>query len=87
MLKKRMAAAVLALCMMLSLCITSAGAVSLDRAVEATRILGILPRDTNLDSRATRAQLAVMLVSASSYKDSVGTGGGSSLFKDVKRDH
>ena len=87
MLKKRVITAVLALCMTLSLCITSAGAVSLDRAVEATRILGILPRDANLDSKVTRAQLAVMLASASTYKDSVGTGGGSSLFKDVKRDY
>lgn len=63
------------------------GAVSTDRAVEATRTLGIPPKDAELSSRVTRAQLAVMLTASSTYKDSIGTGGGSSLYKDVKKDH
>lgn len=87
MLKKRIIAAALAFCLALSLCVTGAGAVNTDRAVEATRTLGILPKGAELNSRVTRAQLAVMLTAASTYKDSIGTGGGSSLYKDVKKDH
>ena len=87
MLKRRITAALLALCLAASVCVTGVGAVSTDRAVEATRTLGILPKSAELNNRVTRAQLAVMLTAASVYKDSVGTGGGISLFKDVKKGH
>lgn len=87
MLKRRITAVFLTLCLCCSLCVTGAGAVNTDRAVEATRTLGILPKGAELNSRVTRAQLAVMLTAASTYRDSIGTGGGSSLYKDVKKDH
>lgn len=87
MLRRRITAVFLTLCLCCSLCVTGAGAVSAGRAVEATRTLGILPKGAELNSKVTRAQLAVMLTAASAYRDSIGTGGGSSLYKDVKKDH
>lgn len=59
--------------------------------VQTVRALGILTGDANgnlnLSGAVTRAQFAKMLVSASSYQNSVGDGEGVSLFKDVKSDH
>lgn len=70
-----------------------AGATASDDSgeVQTIRALGILVGDSagnlNLGGSVTRAQFAKMLVSASTYKDSVGDGEGVSLFKDVKSNY
>lgn len=59
-------------------------------SVTLVQATGIMTGDTygnmNLTADVTRAEFSKMLVSASSYKDSV-TSYGSSLFSDVKSDH
>lgn len=88
--KRRICALALALCMAAALLTIPAGAtISADSGeVQTIRALGILVGDTsgnlNLEGNVTRAQFAKMLVNASSYKDSVGDSAGVSLFKDVK---
>lgn len=88
--RKRILSGLLALCLILGLLCTGAGAVSGSSKLEAIRVLGILAGDEsgnlNLSGQVTRAQFAAMMASASAYKDSVSTYG-SSLFKDVKGDH
>ncbi len=68
-----------------------AGAVSQSTALETVRALGILAGDSqgnlNLSSAVTRAEFVTMMTAASSYKDTVGSGYGVSLFKDVKSSH
>jgi len=57
-------------------------------AVSMVRALGIITGDAhgnlNLSNNVTRAEFCKMLVSASSYKDTVGGSTGYSLFRDVK---
>lgn len=68
-----------------------AGAVSQSTALETIQALGILAGDSqgnlNLSSAVTRAEFVTMMTAASSYKDTVGSGYGVSLFKDVKSSH
>lgn len=86
----------LSLCLAFSLLSASLSASAAEGQDSATieqtvRALGIIVGDENgnmnLYSNVTRAEFAKMMVSASLFKDSVGTGTGSSLFRDVKRDH
>ena len=89
--KHRLSALLLSLVLALPLGIVQAGAVSESTAIEAVQALGIITGDEsgnlNLTSPVTRAEFVTMMTAASSYKDSIGTGTGVSLFKDVKSDH
>lgn len=89
--KHRLSALLLALSLTLSLGLIPAGAVSESTALEAIQALGIMAGDENgnlnLTSPVTRAEFVTMMTAASVYKDTVGTGTGVSLFKDVKSDH
>ena len=87
--KEKLLALFLALCTAVSLLAIPATAADDTSALQTVRALGIIQGDSsgnmNLDSNVTRAQFAKMIVSASSYKDSIsGSGSGYSLFKDVK---
>ena len=68
-----------------------AGAAGSATAVEAVQALGILTGDgsgsLNLSAPVTRAEFVTMMTAASPYKDTVGTGSGVSLFRDVKSSH
>ena len=90
MYKKRLTALLLAVCMLCSLCVT-ARAVDDTTALETIRTLGIMKGDEdgnlNLSANVTRAEFVTMMVSASAYKDSIGSGSGVSLFQDVKSSH
>lgn len=83
--------ALLAAALAVSMLTLSAGAVSQSTALETVRALGILAGDSqgnlNLSSAVTRAEFVTMMTAASSYKDTVGSGYGVSLFKDVKSSH
>ena len=89
--KRSIAALALLVCLLLSLGTVPAGAVSESTALETVRALGILAGDENgnlnLTSSVTRAEFVTMMTAASAYKDTVGTGTGVSLFKDVKSSH
>ena len=69
---------------------SAADSSSLD-SLTIIRALGIMQGDEsgnlNLGSSVTRAEFTKMMVAASQYKDSVGTGTGYSLFKDVKSNY
>lgn len=56
--------------------------------VQIVRALGIMEGDEtgnlNLSSYVTRAEFTKMMVAASSYRDTIGSGSNLSLFKDVK---
>lgn len=87
---------VLLLAAILTVNVLSAAAASADTeetadAVSMVRALGIMTGDNsgslNLEKHVTRAEFCKMLVSASSYKDTVGGSSGYSLFKDVKSNH
>lgn len=86
--KRKFLAFVLAMCTVFSVLTLPAAADTDTGVTQTVRALGIIQGDTsgnlNLSSDVTRAQFAKMLVAASSYKDSVGEGTGSSLYKDVK---
>lgn len=92
---KKTLSLLLALCLTASLlCMglgTAQAAEAENEAVFAARAMGIMTGDENgsmnLTSNVTRAEFAKMMVAASKYKDSVGTGVGVSLYKDVKSDH
>lgn len=88
--KKRLSA-LLAAALAVSMLTLPAGAVSQSTALETVRALGILAGDSqgnlNLSSAVTRAEFVTMMTAASSYKDTVGSGYGVSLFKDVKSSH
>lgn len=90
MYKKRLTALLLAVCMLCSLYVT-ARAVDDTTALETIRTLGIMKGDEdgnlNLSANVTRAEFVTMMVSASAYKDSIGSGSGVSLFQDVKSSH
>ena len=83
--------ALLAAALAVSMLTLPAGAVSQSSALETLRALGILAGDNqgnlNLSSAVTRAEFVTMMTAASSYKDTVGSGYGVSLFKDVKSSH
>lgn len=83
--------ALLAAALAVSMLTLPAGAVSQSTALETVRALGILAVDSqgnlNLSSAVTRAEFVTMMTAASSYKDTVGSGYGVSLFKDVKSSH
>ena len=85
--KRPITSALLAAALSVSL-VMPAGAVSSATAVEAMQALGIIAGDSsgdlNLTSPVTRAEFVTMMTAASPYKDTVGTGSGVSLFKDVK---
>lgn len=86
--KRKILAILLAACAAFSLLTLPAAAEADTGVVQTVRAMGIIQGDTsgnlNLSSNVTRAQFAKMLVAASTYKDSVGEGVGSSLYKDVK---
>lgn len=88
--KKRLSA-LLAAALAVSMLTLPAGAVSQSTALETIQALGILAGDSqgnlNLSSAVTRAEFVTMMTAASSYKDTVGSGYGVSLFKDVKSSH
>ena len=90
MYKKRLTALLLAVCMLCSLCVTARAADD-TTALETIRTLGIMKGDEdgnlNLSANVTRAEFVTMMVSASAYKDSIGSGSGVSLFQDVKSSH
>ena len=83
--------ALLAAALAVSMLTLPAGAVSQSTALETVRALGIMAGDSqgnlNLSSAVTRAEFVTMMTAASSYKDTVGSGYGVSLFKDVKSSH
>ena len=83
--------ALLAAALAVSMLTLPAGAVSQSTALETVRALGIMAGDSqgnlNLSSAVTRAEFVTMMTAASSSKDTVGSGYGVSLFKDVKSSH
>ena len=83
--------ALLAAALAVSMLTLPAGAVSQSTALETVRALGIMAGDSqgnlNLSSAVTRAEFVTMMTAAASYKDTVGSGYGVSLFKDVKSSH
>jgi hypothetical protein len=89
MLHHRISAALLTTALTLSLAGTgTAYAATADTALGTIRALGIMVGDDqgnlNLSSHVTRAQFVTMMTAASSYKDTIGSGSGVSLYKDVK---
>lgn len=92
MMKQRLTALAAALAVVFSLgCGGTALAVSQSSALETIRALGIMVGDSegnlNLSSSVTRAEFVTMMTAVSAYRDSVGSGYGVSLFKDVKSTH
>lgn len=89
--RKKLMALAVTLCLTVSLATTGASAVDDNTALETIRALGILTGDStgnlNLTKAVTRGEFVTMMTAASSDKGTVGTGGGVSLFKDVKSDH
>lgn len=90
--KKRMLAAALLICLIISLGVPAMAADSGSNALQTVRALGIMTGDSrgdmNLGSSVTRAEFASMLTAASSYKDTISSeGSGYSLFRDVKSSH
>jgi hypothetical protein len=89
--RQRLSAAVVSLCLVGTLAAVPASAVDSGTALEAIRALGIMSGDSNgnlnLTSRVTRAEFVTMMTSASAYRDTIGSGYGVSLFKDVKSSH
>ncbi len=90
---KRYLSALLSLCLCASLFLMPAAraADSSETVLQTIRALGIMTGDENgrmnLTQNVTRAQFAKMMVAASSFRDTVGTSSGISLFKDVKQNH
>ena len=89
--KNRLIALCAALCLVLPLGSGALAAQSTDTALETVKVLGIMVGDENgnmnLSSPVTRAEFVKMMTAASAYQDTVGSGYGSSLFKDVKSSH
>jgi len=86
---KRTISTTIALCLIISLTLSSAYAAS-DRAssaLQTVQVLGIINGDENgslnLSANVTRAQFAKMMIAASSYRDTVSATASSSPFKDV----
>lgn len=86
---KKLFPLLLAVCLTLSLTApcAEAAAASLTTAQETVSALGIMVGDENgnmnLSANVTRAQLAKMMIAASTYKDTVSATSASSPFKDV----
>ncbi|MDD3164502.1 MAG: S-layer homology domain-containing protein [Oscillospiraceae bacterium] len=93
MMKKRLFATLLAVCLLVTgLAIPASATDSETGVMQTIRALGIMVGDEsgnlNLEQNVTRAEFSKMLVAASSYKDSIGADGvGYSLFRDVKSSH
>ena len=89
--QKRLRHGAVSALLILTLLIPGAWAADSGTQLETIRALGIMTGDENgemsLSSYVTRAQFVKMMTTASSYKDTVGDGYGSSLFKDVKSTH
>ena len=89
--KNRLIALCAALCLVLPLGSGALAAQSTDTALETVKVLGIMVGDENgnmnLSSPVTRAEFVKMMTAASAYQGTVGSGYGSSLFKDVKSSH
>ena len=89
--KQRIAALTTALCLALSLAALPASAADDSTRTETIRALGIMAGDSsgdlNLSRAVSRAEFVTMMVAASPYKDTVGSGYGVSLFQDVKSTH
>ncbi|MEM5781055.1 MAG: S-layer homology domain-containing protein, partial [Lawsonibacter sp.] len=90
--KHRLTALTAALALVFSLGYAgTASAASESAALETVRALGILVGDSqgnlNLSSPVTRAEFVTMMTAVSPYKNTVGSGYGVSLFKDVKSAH
>lgn len=89
--KQRIAALTTALCLALSLTALPASAADDSTRTETIRALGIMAGDSsgdlNLSRAVSRAEFVTMMAAASPYKDTVGSGYGVSLFKDVKSTH
>ena len=89
--KNRLIALCAALCLVLPLGTGALAAQSTDTALETVKVLGIMVGDENgnmnLSSPVTRAEFVKMMTAASAYQGTVGSGYGSSLFKDVKSSH
>lgn len=89
--KKKLISLALALCLVCSAALSIAAAAEADTKLETVRVLGILSGDAhgnlNLNATVTRAEFVKMMTAASVYKDTVGSGYGASLFRDVKSGH
>ena len=89
--KQRIAALTTALCLALSLAALPASAADDSTRTETIRALGIMAGDSSgdlgLNRAVSRAEFVTMMTAAASYKDTVGSGYGVSLFKDVKSSH
>lgn len=89
--KQRIAALTTALCLALSLAALPASAADDSTRTETIRALGIMAGDSSgdlgLGRAVSRAEFVTMMAAASPYKDTVGSGYGVSLFKDVKSTH
>lgn len=90
---KRFLAALLTAVMILSLVpmVSMAADSNYTAAYQTVKAAGIMTGDENgsmnLDSNVTRAEFSKMMVAASVYKDTVGSKGTTSPFKDVKYTH
>ncbi|MGE4275983.1 MAG: S-layer homology domain-containing protein [Lawsonibacter sp.] len=90
--KHRLTALAVTLALVLSLgYMGTASAASQSTALETVHALGIMVGDSegnlNLSASVTRAEFVTMMTAASAYQDTVGSGYGVSLFKDVKSTH
>ncbi len=82
---KRITASALAVCSLVSvLSVTSLATGEKNTTMQA---IGIVDGSENLSGQVTRGDFSEMLVNASIYADTVGTGYGYSLYTDVKSDH
>ncbi|MDL2274061.1 S-layer homology domain-containing protein [Oscillospiraceae bacterium OttesenSCG-928-G22] len=89
---KKVLSALLALVLTASLVVPAlAAAPDAQTAEEAIKALGILTPDANgnmnLSKTVTRAEFSKMLISASTYKDTIAGGSGTSPYRDVKYTH
>ncbi|MEL7649161.1 MAG: S-layer homology domain-containing protein [Sedimentibacter sp.] len=88
---KKIIAAAICLCFVLSAASTAYAATDYKTAEQTVIALGIMTGDgsgnLNLSNSVTRAEFAKMLVSASVYRDTVEDSSGFSPFKDVKYSH
>lgn len=86
--KKTVLTFCLAAVLLLALAAPAAAAENEQSVLQSVSALGIMSNNQNLSGEVSRAEFAAMLTAASSYKDTIGSGGsGYSLFKDVKSDY
>lgn len=88
---KKIASFILIICMLSGTMVVQAETITSSNVEEVVKSLGIISGDENgnmnLSNAVTRAEFVKMLVSASTYKDQVGTSENVSLFSDVKYNH